>query len=191
MTKFDAFAKSHYNRENWPTLPSSPNYFSDPRGADMLLSLSPGAGTCGRCRSSHIACSFFRNRQSCPVCIVKSVSGCSWTFRDGFVALLRTHRDSELKLIEDPVLRVAFLSQFYADCSLAFMLFDCGSSTPEFIIASGYSAVINSITDQINDIANFDHFDEVSILPRDLHGNISFASYVGIIGSTRFGQVHH
>ncbi|KAJ7173153.1 hypothetical protein C8R46DRAFT_1215114 [Mycena filopes] len=144
----DCLAKAKLLRDEWPVLPLTPDgIFPNRDAANQLLRLPVASDSCNNCRQAHAACLFDQFGRSCPLCLLKDKSDCSWALRGHFAKVVRTYRDGRTRDMYGPTSKRAFTNQFYADCRLAFLMFDCERSGPEATIAAGYFAFLHRISD--------------------------------------------
>ncbi|KAJ7134168.1 hypothetical protein C8R46DRAFT_1215207 [Mycena filopes] len=144
----DCFAKAKCPRDEWPPLPPTPaGILPTHDGAALLLQLPAIGDSCNNCSRAHAVCLFGQHGHSCPVCLLKDKPECSWALRSHFVQVIRLYRDGRLANLYSQFAKNNFKDQFYADCQLAFLMFDCERSGPETTIAAGYFAFLHCISD--------------------------------------------
>ncbi|KAJ7141974.1 hypothetical protein C8R46DRAFT_1233376 [Mycena filopes] len=126
----DCFAKAKCPRDEWPPLPPTPaGILPTHDGASLLLQLPAIGDSCN----------------NYPV--TTAAERTPWALRSHFVQVIRLYRDGRLANLYSQFAKNNFKDQFYADCQLAFLMFDCERSGPETTIAAGYFAFLHCISD--------------------------------------------
>ncbi|KAJ7189777.1 hypothetical protein GGX14DRAFT_580390 [Mycena pura] len=139
------FARDENGKFIWPELVQYVASHFSPR-VGCLIRLPATVGGCGRCFLRGLECTFTVRGDACPPCL----AGChECSFADPFVFLeaLALFRDTGYAQQTSPAECEAFLTRFYSDAKAAFMIFDRNVQRSQSAIESGYTALLNGITD--------------------------------------------